>query len=96
MHFVTSSAGAKKPRRIIVEAYPELFPINNSETDYMLRDKTRVRLAYMDTQEGEFPSYITQGPKYDRLILVIDNNGDRLRLNIPYKDVKPFIRLLSE
>jgi hypothetical protein len=84
-----------KIKRIVEDSYPELTPISGSTTDYMSHS-TRLRLAYMDTQEGEFPSYITQGPKYDRLILVIDNNGDKLRLNIPYKDVKPFIRLLSE
>jgi hypothetical protein len=90
-------ARAKKTRRILAEAYPELIPVDGSQTDYMLPDKTtRVRLAYMDTQEGEFPSYITQGPKYDRLILVIANNGDRLRFNMPRSDVVKFIRLISE
>jgi hypothetical protein len=47
-------------------------------------------------EEEEFPSYITQKPTYDRLLLVIENNGDTLRFNMPRKDVEPFIRLLSE
>lgn len=59
-----------KIKRLVEDSNRELTPISGSTTDYMSHS-TRLRLAYMDTQEGEFPSHITQGPKYDRLILVI-------------------------
>jgi hypothetical protein len=61
---------------VIADAYPQLLPIEGSSTDFLMPDRTRVRLAYLNTEEdNEVPPYITQGPKYDRLLLIIDNNG---------------------